>query len=221
MLGSAEEAEDAVQHTFLAAYRDLVRSDKPIALRAWLFAIARNRCLSMLRARREQPMDEAPEPSTEHLSAAVQRREDLRMLLRDLAGLPEDQRAALVLSELADLSHAEIGEVLDCEAARVKALVYRARSSLIERRDARDTPCDEIREQLSVLSGGSLRRSAIRHHLRTCEGCRNYREQVKRQRQMLAAALPVVRARGVTLVGLTVTNLADAAAPGQLDLPLG
>src|SRR5918992_5534115 len=56
MLGSREEAEDVVQHTFTAAYRDLQRGgDREIALNAWLFAIARNRCLSVLRARREVP----------------------------------------------------------------------------------------------------------------------------------------------------------------------
>jgi DNA-directed RNA polymerase specialized sigma24 family protein len=69
MLGSAEEAEDAVQHTFMAAYRDLVGSDKPIQLRPWLYTIARNRCFSMLRARRERPLGEADEPSTENLSS--------------------------------------------------------------------------------------------------------------------------------------------------------
>ena len=69
MLGSVEEAEDAVQHTFLAAYRDLLRSDKPIHLRPWLYAIARNRCLSVLRARRERSLDAPIEPSTEHLVA--------------------------------------------------------------------------------------------------------------------------------------------------------
>src|ERR1700712_1367586 len=44
VLGDPQEAEDAVQHTFLAAYNDLISSDKPIQLKAWLFAIARNRC---------------------------------------------------------------------------------------------------------------------------------------------------------------------------------
>src|SRR5918998_4749204 len=54
MVSSKEEAEDAVQHTFAAAYRDMVGSDKPIQLKAWLYTIARNRCLSILRVRREQ-----------------------------------------------------------------------------------------------------------------------------------------------------------------------
>src|SRR5437016_14489983 len=65
MLGTREEAEDALQHTFIAAYRALRSSDDPIALKAWLYAIARNRCLSMLRARREQASLEDVEPATE------------------------------------------------------------------------------------------------------------------------------------------------------------
>ena len=109
MVGSAEEAEDAVQHTFLAAYRQLRDSREPIHLRPWLYTVARNRCLSVLRARRERPMEEADEPSTDNLAAEVQRREDLRELLRDLSTLPDDQRAALVLAELGAASHEEIG----------------------------------------------------------------------------------------------------------------
>src|SRR3954469_2449139 len=77
MLGSREEGEDALQHTFAAAYRDLTTTDKPIQLKAWLYTIARNRCLSLLRARREQVSIEDAEPSVEGLSAEVQRRQDL------------------------------------------------------------------------------------------------------------------------------------------------
>ena len=67
MLGSAEEAEDAVQQTFLAAYSDLVGSDKPIQLRPWLYTIARNRCLSVLRVHRSGQVHtevDPPQPST-------------------------------------------------------------------------------------------------------------------------------------------------------------
>src|ERR687895_644645 len=130
MLGSVEEAEDAVQHTFLAAYSALLGSRKEIALRPWLYTIARNRCLSVLRSRREQ-VDELAEPATELLSAEVERRHDLRALLADLAELPDDQRAALVLAELGDLSHDEIGEAIGCRRGKGKGLVFPARSSLI------------------------------------------------------------------------------------------
>src|SRR4029453_11945318 len=98
MLGSADEAEDAVQHVFMAAYRSLVGSTSEIQLRPWLYTIARNRCLSVLRARRERPAEHLDELPTENLSSEVQRRQDLRDLLGDVSQLPEDQRAALVLA---------------------------------------------------------------------------------------------------------------------------
>ena len=197
MLGSREEAEDAVQHTFMAAYRDLVGSTKDIQLRAWLYAIARNRCLSVLRARRERPSDDLDEPVTEGLAAAVERKQELKDLLRDLAALPEDQRAALVLSELGALPHDEIAAVLDCPKDKVKALVFQARSSLHASRDARETDCSEIRELLSNLRGGSLRRTTLRRHLRDCSGCRAFRDEVARQRKAMAVVLPVLPTLGL------------------------
>src|SRR5215217_9139413 len=89
MLGSVEEAEDAVQHTFLAAYNELVGSTKHVQLRPWLYTIARNRCLTMLRGRRRLAGGEVQDPPTEHLAAEVERRVELRSLLRDVAALPE------------------------------------------------------------------------------------------------------------------------------------
>ena len=191
MLGSPEEAEDAVQHTFMAAYRSLIGSRQPIQLRAWLYTIARNRCLSVLRARRETPADHLDELPTENLSAEVQRRQDLRDLLHDVGGLPEKQRSALVLAEVGGVSHDEIAQVLDVPREKVKALVFQARSSLIASRDARETPCEDIRIQLAELRGGALRRNSLRRHLKVCPGCRDFRSAVQDQRKLLALALPV------------------------------
>ena len=216
MLGSADEAEDAVQQTFLAAYRAMVGSDRELRLRPWLYTIARNRCVSILRARREQPAGDLVEPETENLSAAVHRREDLRELLRDLARLPDDQRAALVLAELDALSHEEIADVLGCPRERVKALVFRARSTLTASRLARETPCTEIREQLAVLRGGSLRRNTLRRHLRDCPGCRAYRAELGEQRRALALILPVTPTLGLkgAVMGASSAAGAGTAAGG-------
>lgn len=192
MLGTREEAEDALQHTFLAAFRDLTRSTKPIELRPWLFTIARNRCLSLLRVRRPQVALDDAEPATEGLPAVVERREDVRELLADLAQLPEDQRAALLLAELGALDHAGIAAVLGCPREKVKALVFQARSSLAASREARATPCEQIRTELATASGAALRRGPLRRHLRTCEGCRAFKAEVETQRRLLALALPVV-----------------------------
>src|SRR4051794_17710488 len=114
MLGDLQEAEDAVQHTFLSAHNALLADGRDIHLKAWLFAIARNRCLSILRARREHLglEDGLEPPSTAGLAAEVEQREDLREMLEDLARLPAEQREALLLAELGAHSHDEIAEVL-------------------------------------------------------------------------------------------------------------
>src|SRR4051795_5316285 len=195
LLGSMEEAEDAVQHTFLAAHRAMLADDRELHLKAGLYTIARNRCLSMLRGRRERPgLDDELEHglSTAGLAVEVEHREDLRALLADLAHLPHDQRAALLLAELGAHTHDEIAQVLDVRRDKVKALVFQAREGLIAAREARETPCREIREQLATARGAALRRGNLRRHLDVCAGCRAFREEVQRQRAALAIILPVV-----------------------------
>jgi RNA polymerase sigma factor (sigma-70 family) len=214
MLGSVEEAEDAVQHAFLAAYRTMVTSERRIQLRPWLYTVARNRCLAVLQARRERPSVPLEEPATENLFAEVQRREDVRDLLRDLARLPEDQRAALLLAEAAAMPHAEIAAVLGCPRTKVKSLVFQARSSLIAGRTARATPCREIREQIATLHGPALRRRTIRRHLPQCAGCREFRDEVRRQRRALAVALPVTSSLAVKEAVLAALFGTGAAGAG-------
>ena len=116
--------------------------------------------------------------------------------MADLGDLPENQRAALLLTELEDFSHAEAARVLECEVGQVKGLVFRAREGLIERRDARGAPCAEIRAELSTARRGALRRGRLRHHLAQCPGCATYLDEVRRQRKMMALILPVIPATG-------------------------
>src|SRR5437764_5185283 len=123
LLGSREEAEDALQQTFVSAYDHLTRSGGITRLKPWLYTIARNRCISMIRARHEEPAEHV-EPSTDGLQQEVQQRADLRQLLGDMQRLPVDQRAALVLSELKGLSHHDVAEILECDTVKVKALVF-------------------------------------------------------------------------------------------------
>jgi len=224
LLGTLEEAEDAVQHTFLAAHKAMLGDKRELHLKAWLYAIARNRCISMLRGRRERPgLDDELEagPSTAGLAAEVEQREDLRALLGDLAKLPDDQRAALLLAELGAHSHDEIAEVLDVRRDKVKALVFQAREGLIAARDARETPCAEIREELSTARGGALRRGRLRRHLEACAGCRAFRDDVARQRAALTLLLPVVPSIALKQavlggVAATAAGLGGASGAGAL-----
>ena len=154
MLGNREDGEDALQQAFVRAHKALAGGRAPDRVRPWLYAIARNRCLTLIAARREAavPADDL-EPSFDGLAADVERRADLRELVADLGRLPDDQRAALVLAELGDLGHGDIARVIGCPPAKVKALVFQARTALIAERDARRTPCDEIRAQLETARG--------------------------------------------------------------------
>lgn len=215
MLGSREEAEDALQQVFVSAHGRLVADGRPVELRPWLYAIARNRCLSMLRARRQTvALEDVPEASGDGLALAaeVEQRQDLRDLLGDLARLPEDQRAALVLAELGDLSHDEIGVALDVRSGKVKALVFQAREQLMGYRQARQADCTEIREQLSTLRGSALRKAPLQRHLAVCPACSEFKAEVTRQRAALGAVLPVIPAIGLRDQILGAVHASHSAA---------
>ncbi|MGZ6672112.1 MAG: sigma-70 family RNA polymerase sigma factor, partial [Solirubrobacteraceae bacterium] len=197
MLGSREEAEDVLQHTFLAAYRSLRAGYEVVDLKPWLYTIARNRCLSVVRARRDEVELDDDAPATEGLAAEVDRRTELRTLVGDVQRLPPDQRAALILFEVGDHSHKEIAAVLGVRREKVKALVFQAREALMGWRTARETPCAHVREQLASLRGRALGRATIRRHVELCSGCADYEAAVRCQRAALAVALPVVPAVGV------------------------
>ena len=104
---------------------------------------------------------------------------------------------------------------------KVKALVFQAREGLIAAREARETPCAEIREELSTARGGALRRGRLRRHLDACAGCRAFRDDVARQRAAISILLPVVPSLALKSAVLTGTaagaaGLGSGAASGAL-----
>jgi RNA polymerase sigma factor (sigma-70 family) len=217
MLGSREEAEDVLQNTFMAAYRSLRAGYEVVELKPWLYTIARNRCLSVMRARREEVELDERAPAIGGLAAEVDRRADLRTLVRDVQRLPPDQRAALVLFEVGDQSHEEIAAVLGVRREKVKALVFQAREALMGWRTARETPCAHVREQLATLRGRALGRATIRRHVEQCSGCADYEAAVRCQRAALAVALPVAPAAA----GLRAAVLGSAAGRSGLGAAVG
>jgi len=225
MLGNQEEAEDALQQAFIRAHRALLEGSPPRELRPWLYAIARNRCLSAIAARRPTAELGNQTPALVGLSERVHEREDLRELVADISRLPEEQRSALLLSELDDLSHQEIAGIVGCEVSKVKALVYQARSTLIADRDARNASCEDIREELAVARGGRLRRGPLRRHLSHCVGCRSFQEAVNTQRSSLALVLPVLPSAGLAARilghGAAAHTILAAAQSGAAIAPAG
>jgi RNA polymerase sigma factor (sigma-70 family) len=216
MLSNRAEGEDALQQAFLKAHQALLGGSAPRELRPWLYAIARNCCLSAITARRPTTSLEDHTPALAGLADELRAREDLRELLAGISRLPEDQRSALLLAELDDLDHQAIATIVGCRVSKVKALIYQARSSLIADRDARNTPCQEIREQLSVAHGGELRRGPLRRHLKLCVGCRDFQLAVSAQRQSLGVLLPVAPSAGLAaaILGHGAAHAVGAASVG-------
>src|ERR671934_810297 len=132
-LGSREEAEDAVQTTFMNAFRGLQRGIVPQVESAWLFKIAHNVCLSRRRSTWRRGKVEAPN-NLEVLQEVVPARErlgdDLIRLQDVLEQMPESQRRAILLREWQGLLYRAIAEELELSQSAVETLIFRARRSL-------------------------------------------------------------------------------------------
>jgi len=140
-LGSPEEAEDALQTTFLYACRGLQRGVVPATEIAWLLKIAHNVCLSHWdsdRRRRRLELVRDPELLEASTPAAAGARDDLHALEAALAGLTDLQRRAIVLREWRGLSYAEIAAELDLSQAAVETLIFRARRALASSLEEQD-----------------------------------------------------------------------------------
>jgi RNA polymerase sigma-70 factor (ECF subfamily) len=161
MLGSAVDADDAVQETLVRAWRSLERFDGRSSLRTWLYRIATNVCLDALadRAHRARPIDEGtvgtvddvlesrprthwlePVPDARVLPAdadpaeQVVLRQSIRLaFVAALQHLPPRQRAALLLTEVLGWSATEVAAGLDMSVAAVNSALQRARATLAAR----------------------------------------------------------------------------------------
>jgi len=181
MLGSSFEAEDAVQETMVRAWKNLDSFEGRSALRSWLYRIATNVCLDMLRAsqRRARPMDLGPSTTTEAASMAqlgneafvepihdaavldpgadpaeqAEYRETIRIaFVAALQHLPPRQRAVLILREVLRWQASEVAELLDTSVASVNSALQRARSTL-DGVDVDDTsPAAVDPEQAEILA---------------------------------------------------------------------
>src|SRR5580700_9075107 len=163
MLGSGFEAEDAVQDTMLRAWRSADRFEGRASVRSWLYRIATNVCMDMLRGRkrRARPMELGPPspPDEGHLGGVLPEHlwvspiPDARVLPEDgdpaeiavardtvrlafvaaLQHLPARQRAVLILCEVLRWKASEVADLLDTSVASVNSALQRARATLDER----------------------------------------------------------------------------------------
>ncbi|MFJ6946497.1 sigma-70 family RNA polymerase sigma factor [Streptomyces wuyuanensis] len=180
MLGSAFEAEDAVQDTMVRAWKSFEKFEGRSSLRSWLYRIATNVCLDMLNAgnRRARPMDltaatpvaqaqltARPEitwlepvpdgrvlPSVADPADTTVERESIRLaFVAALQHLPPKQRAVLILREVLAWKAAEVAELLGTSVASVNSALQRARATLSEHDPSASDPADPLDEEQQKL----------------------------------------------------------------------
>jgi RNA polymerase sigma-70 factor (ECF subfamily) len=141
MLGQAEDAADVAQETFVQLYSHLGRLDEHEPLAPWLFRVARNRCIDVIRRRRTVPLAvaddsdnnlHAMEPTDdEPLPDELAERADLqRLLTRAIAALPPTYSEVVALRYAGDRSFAEIAQILDCDEGAARVRFHRAKAVL-------------------------------------------------------------------------------------------
>ncbi|HTX10428.1 MAG TPA: sigma-70 family RNA polymerase sigma factor [Solirubrobacteraceae bacterium] len=219
MLAHRQDAEDALQDIFVRAYAGLRASDRELALRAWLYRVAHNRCIDQLR-RPAPPPPEVLEllrsPAHDPIAEA-DRRESLRRLIADVRRLPDQQRSALLMRELGGMSYTDMSAALGVTIPAVKSLLVRARLGLAQAIEARDTACSEIREELILSHDRGLRPNATaRRHMRDCAGCREFRQDLRGVSRRFAAIVPTLGPLGVLANVLGIGGAGSGAAGGAL-----
>lgn len=141
MLGDAADAEDAAQHTFVEAFEKLPWAQRDAPIRPWLYKVARNKCIDMIRRRRALPVvslegtnEESgglDPPALGPLPDDVYERAELQHLLQEaIATLPERSREVVAMRYVGDLTFTEIGLALGMPENTAKTLFQRAKSQL-------------------------------------------------------------------------------------------
>lgn len=193
IVGNGHDAADALQNTMLKALRALPGEKRTIALKPWLYRIAHNESISLLRARRgDSNLDAAEHLGDAGAESIVESRERLRDLSADLQQLTEQQRGALLMRELGDLEFSEVGAALQVSATAAKQSVYEARCALQSMQDGRAMDCDVVRRTLSDGDRRTLRNMKLRGHLRACMACREFEAALRHRPAHLAALTPVL-----------------------------
>jgi RNA polymerase sigma factor (sigma-70 family) len=195
MLSSREDAEDVLQEVFVAAHSAILADERDLNVRPWLYRIARNRCLNHLRKpvpEGHDTMDVHPHENGATTAERVQNREEFRQLICDVQTLPETQRTALLLREVDAMSYEEIAQAMATTVPSVKSLLVRARITLAETSQSRLLTCGEVQLELAEAAEGLRKVSGpVRQHVRSCEGCADFRSQLRADSRALAALVPV------------------------------
>lgn len=211
LLDSQDDARDALQGAMEQAWRSAAKQSVRGGLRAWLYRIAHNEAISVIRIRDRYSaigaeVDELQPVGDAAVEAA--QREQIRELVADLRLLPDRQRGALLMRELSGLDYDQVAAALSVSPAAARQAVYEARMALHSLEEGRAMDCQEVRRRISDADGRAIRGRKLRAHLTACAGCRSFQEAISIRPARLALALPVLPAATAT------SMLSSLAGPG-------
>jgi RNA polymerase sigma factor (sigma-70 family) len=214
ILHDRDDAADAVQNTMVKALNALDGERRHIALRPWLYRIAHNESVDLLRRSRPESEPEGEVVAMADVEGDAATRDRLRTVLSDIQQLPERQRGALVMRELSGLSYSDIADALETTPAGAKQAVYDARIALHDLARGRDTDCASVRVKLSDGDRRVFRARTIRAHLKACADCRGFQAQIASRESSLASFTPAMPAAAAAsaLQGALTGGAAGAAA---------
>jgi RNA polymerase sigma factor (sigma-70 family) len=202
---NCDDAYDALQSTLVRSLSALQRRQRDAPLRPWLFRIAHNEAISLIRRRdtTSAPV-EASDRSAPSAEESASERAHLALLVSDLHELPERQRSALLLRELSGFSHREIAVALEISMHTVKHAIADGRRSLGEQQEGRTMRCESVRQSISYHDKRVLRSLRVRAHLRDCPSCAEF------------AATTCSREAGLRLLVPPLAPLVAAALLGRV-----
>jgi RNA polymerase sigma factor (sigma-70 family) len=153
ILGNPHDAEDAVQETLIKAWRKLESYSASGPIRAWLYTIATNTSLNLLKTRRRGAVADESEattgPAGPGLDESFEAHEDVELaFLSVVSRLPARQRAAIILRDGLGWSVLEIADLLDTTMPAVNSALQRARAALAPRGDAKSHRLDDLHQAL-------------------------------------------------------------------------
>ncbi len=193
LLHNDADAQDALQAAWTGAYTALRERRRDAPMRPWLYRIAYNESISIMRRWRPDvallEVNETPTASAEQIAAERAR---LALLMSDLRELTERQRGALVMRELGGLAHEEIAVAFGISVGAAKQTIFEARASLAEFAKGRDMACEDVCRAVSDGNGRTLRGRQVRAHLRDCASCSAFAATIPvRSRDLRAIAPPI------------------------------
>ncbi len=187
VLGSRHDAEDAAQDAF-AALAVSLRKGLPENLPAWLMKVARNAAIDVARRRRTDAHAEERVPGL--VQGGEGTKAELESVMAGIRELPEAQRTALLMRELAGHSYREIAALLEVDEAAVHGLIARARISLRSYREAYEMTCAAARAALAAEPDGRRCDRTVRRHVRMCASCRAYKGALRGDARALRGLVP-------------------------------